>query len=57
MEKETLIKLAQPADTILLALSILSFPFIMKASRSITVYQGELFWKVDCDYLVAFYGT
>ena len=43
MEKETLIKLAQPADTILLALSILSFPFIMKASRCITVYQGELF--------------
>ena len=50
MDKETLIKLAQPSDTILLALSILSFPFIIKSSRSMTVYQGELFWKVDCDY-------
>ena len=46
MDKETLIKLAQPAATALLALSILSFPFIVKASQSMTVYQGDLSWSI-----------
>ena len=33
MDKETLIKLAQPAATSLLAISIISFPFIANAER------------------------
>ena len=50
MDKETLIKLAQPAATALLALSILSFPFIVKASKSMTVYQGDFSWRIrGCD--------
>ena len=47
MDKETLIKLAQPAATALLALSILSFPFIVKASGSMTVYQGDYSWRIS----------
>ena len=50
MDKETLIKLAQPVATTLLALSILSFPFIVKASQSMTVYQGDFSWRIiGCD--------
>ena len=50
MDKETLIKLAQPTATALLALSILSFPFIVKASGSMTVYQGDYSWQISgCD--------
>ena len=50
MDKETLIKLAQPASNALLALSILRFPFIVKASQSMTVYQGDSSWWISgCD--------
>ncbi len=42
MDKETLIKLAQPAATLCLSLSILSLPLIVKASQSMTVFQGDL---------------
>ena len=37
MDKETLIKLAQPAATGLLAISILSLPLIVKASQQMEI--------------------
>ena len=41
MDKETLIRLAQPAATTLLAISILTLPLTVKAyDQSIKVYQG-----------------
>jgi len=50
MDKESLIRLAQPAATALLAISIISFPFIVKASGSMTVYQGDSTWWISgCD--------
>ena len=48
MDKETLLKLAQPAATFALALSVATLPMTVKAygdsvsvSGSMTVYQGE----------------
>ena len=41
MEKETLIKLAQPAATLFLALSILSLPLIVKAA-SLMYVEGSI---------------
>ncbi len=46
MDKETLLRLAQPAATALLAISIFSLPFIAQASGSMTVYQGGS-WEVE----------
>ena len=46
MDKKTLIRLAQPAATTLLALSIFTLPFIVKASGITTVYQGDRYWKI-----------
>ncbi len=40
MDKETLIRLAQPAATFALAMSIFSLPFIAKASGSMEI-QGS----------------
>ena len=40
MDKETLIKLAQPAATLCLALSILSLPLIVKAA-SLMYVEGS----------------
>ena len=40
MDKETLIKLAQPAATFALAMSIFSLPFIAKASGVMSI-QGS----------------
>ena len=37
MDKETIVKLAQPAARALLAISILSVPFLAKAASSIYV--------------------
>ena len=50
MEKETLIKLAQPAATVLLALSIVTLPFIAKASSTMYI-EGALYMrplKIEC---------
>ena len=50
MDKETFIKLAQPAATALLAISILSIPFIVKAEYSRGSYSSPV-WvmhKNDC---------
>ena len=44
MDKETLIKLAQPAATSLLALSILAFPFITNAGYYDARGQGNPFY-------------
>ena len=47
MDKETIVKLAQPAATFVLALSIISLPYIAKAVQTtlidgvITVYHGN----------------
>tara|TARA_B100000700_G_scaffold328847_1_gene448107 strand:- start:4907 stop:5053 length:147 start_codon:yes stop_codon:yes gene_type:complete len=46
MDKETLIRLAQPAATFALAISIFSLPFIAQASGIMTVYQGGS-WSVE----------
>ena len=43
MDKETLIKFAQPAATFALAISIISLPLIVKASNSMSIrgtYSG-----------------
>mgnify|MGYP001223750358 FL=1 len=50
MDKETLIKLAQPAATTLLALSIVTLPFIAKASSTMFI-EGALYMrplKIEC---------
>ena len=44
MDKETLIKLAQPAATSLLALSILAFPFITNAGYYDAGGRGNPFY-------------
>ncbi len=44
MDKENLIKLAQPAATSLLALSILAFPFISNAGYYDAGGQGNPFY-------------
>ena len=57
MDKETLIRLAQPAATALLALSICTLPLTVKAygdsvsvSGTISVFQGEYGgWDVNTD--------
>ena len=55
MDKETLIRLAQPAATALLALSICTLPVTVKAygesvtiSGSITVDEGPGYFNVSC---------
>ena len=43
MDKETLIRIAQPAATFALAISIISLPLIVKASNSMSIrgtYSG-----------------
>lgn len=42
MDKETIIKLAQPAATALLAISVLTLPFTVKAANSVYVQGGYL---------------
>ena len=42
MDKETLLKLAQPAATALLAFSIISVPFVAHASISSAISYGSL---------------
>ena len=57
MDKETLIRFAQPAATALLALSICTLPLTVKAygdsvsvSGTTSVYQGEYGgWDVNTD--------
>ena len=53
MDKETLIRLAQPASTVLLALSICTLPATVKAygesvsvSGTVTVKQGNSYWDI-----------
>ena len=43
MEKETIIKLAQPAAIALLAISIMSIPFIVKAEYSRGGYSSPVY--------------
>ena len=40
MRKDGLLKLAMPASISLLAVAIFFLPFVVKASGSMTVYQG-----------------
>ena len=42
MEKETLIRFAQPAATVLLALSVLSLPLTVKANSDSVSIDGEV---------------
>ena len=47
MDKETLIKLAQPLATSLLAISVLTLPFTVNAyDQKIKVYQGGS-WSIS----------
>ena len=55
MDKETLIKLAQPAATALLALSVMTLPITVKAygnsvtvSGTVTVTEGSGYLDVFC---------
>ncbi len=45
MDKETLIKLAQPAATFALAISILSIPLIARAQINSSLIEST--WRVD----------
>ena len=45
MDKETLIKLAQPAATFALAISILSIPLIARAQINSQLIEST--WRVD----------
>ena len=45
MDKETLIKLAQPAATFALAISILSIPLIARAQINSRLIEST--WRVD----------
>ena len=56
MDKETLIRLAQPAATALLAISVMTLPITVKAygdsvdiSREVTVRSGINGLQVWCD--------
>ena len=55
MDKETLIKLAQPAATALLALSVMTLPITVKAygdnvtvSGTVTVTEGSGYLDIRC---------
>ena len=52
MDKETLVKLAQPAATTLLAISVICIPLIVKAdySRGTSFSPVYVYHKNSCSY-------